>query len=187
MTKNITDTVAEERWDAIPGYAGAYEISTEGRVRRAVDSPQARSYAGRILKPILQNTGYLTVTLYKMKIPKTLSIHRLVAITFLGEDAAARHVHHIDGNKTNNSLANLRYVTQKENSEQAATGGMYKTGSHHHAAKLTEDGVLDIVRSITDGKETRVEAAARYGVTDTNIGYIMRGETWWRLTGIKKE
>jgi len=176
---------SRELWASIPGYEDIYEASLLGQVRRVVDAVQARSYAGRILKPINQHTGYQTVSLYRDKIPTILLIHRIICETFIGPCPEGLQVNHKDGDKTNNKLENLEYVTRKQNCAHASEAGLYQTGEDHHAAKLTEEDVLEIVISLEEG-ESQYSVAARYGITQANVSMIWCGNTWGRVTGIKR-
>lgn len=67
---------------------------------------------GRVLKTNLSTSGYYCVTLSNRK---KHYIHRIVATTFLGEMPTKLEVNHIDGNKLNNRLENLEWVTRIEN------------------------------------------------------------------------
>jgi hypothetical protein len=60
-------------------------------------------------------SGYLAVTLCKDGIYKTFYVHRLMAETYLKPDNSKKYVNHIDGNKSNNKLSNLEFVSQSEN------------------------------------------------------------------------
>ena len=74
----------EENWKDIPGYEGLYQVSDMGRVK---SFPRRGNYKIRILKPRLSGKNrrkYYTVLLSKNNIPKTITIHQLVAIAFLG-------------------------------------------------------------------------------------------------------
>ena len=70
----------------------------------------------RILKPKMDR-GYYRVCLMKDKKKKYISIHRLLALTFISNDNNLPCVDHIDRCKTNNSLSNLRWVTHMTNSQ----------------------------------------------------------------------
>ena len=93
-----------EVWRDIRGYEGLYQVSNLGRVKSI---PRERTKGG-ILKPLKDTTGYLSVNLYKNGKIKRYKIHRLVANNFL-------EVNHKDGNKLNNNLSNLEYVTRSQN------------------------------------------------------------------------
>lgn len=86
-----------------------YEINRDGLVR---------NLKGEIKKCSLNLAGYLKVSLRretKKSIP--IPIHTLIASTFIGPRPKGYHIDHIDRNKLNNSISNLRYVTPKMNTE----------------------------------------------------------------------
>lgn len=95
-----------------------YEVSNLGRVRSveryAKHKNGYRKVETRILKPTISNKGYYMVALSKNSKMHTYTIHKLVIDTFIGNDKDLI-INHIDGNKLNNNLSNLEYVTQKEN------------------------------------------------------------------------
>jgi len=71
-----------------------------------------------ILKPYLnQNLGYMCVCLRINKKSKNIYIHRLLGLTFLPNVNNLPQIDHIDRNKLNNDLSNLRWVTKAENSQ----------------------------------------------------------------------
>ena len=84
-----------------------YEISNLGNVRN-IDT-------GKILKPGKNNRGYYHVILYKNGTKTTFKIHRLVGFAFIPNPENLRDIDHIDRNKTNNSISNLRWVSQSNN------------------------------------------------------------------------
>jgi len=109
------------KWQEVRGYEGLYEVSTDGEVKTC-DKIERRFVRGRyidyhrkerLLKQGNHNAGYKCVVLYREGCRKTFLVHRLVALTFIYDDSG--HVDHIDGNKHNNRLANLRYCTPREN------------------------------------------------------------------------
>ena len=73
--------------------------------------------SNKFLKPFLDRYGYLYVRINN----KHRKIHRLVALTFLGNQYNKPCVDHIDRNRTNNHYSNLRFVTPKENSNNVNT------------------------------------------------------------------
>lgn len=102
-----------ELWSVIDD-APLYEVSTHGRVRN--------TKSGRILVPIPDKDGYLRVHLNNDHTVK--KIHRLVAEVFIPNPMNKPCVNHINGDKTNNQIENLEWVTVIENSRHAHMTGL---------------------------------------------------------------
>lgn len=107
-----------ERWKPVAGWP-AYEVSDQGRVRRADGRPRRT--------PIGSN-GYATVQLWAAGRPRNFLVHTLVAQAFLGPAPAGHEVNHIDGDKTNPAAANLEYVTRSQNMLHAVATGLFTPG-----------------------------------------------------------
>ena len=106
----------------ISGYEGIYEIDEEGLIYCILND---KYHKIRILKPHLNNSGYLRVNLYDMNHrPKKHYIHRLVAQTFIPNPDNLKYVDHKDCSKLNNSVNNLEWVTQKENIRRSVQKGL---------------------------------------------------------------
>ena len=71
--------------------------------------------------------GYIRLGLYEKKIEKKFLVHRLIAQTFIPNPFNKPQVNHIDSNKSNNSVENLEWITNKENREHALR--QYRTES----------------------------------------------------------
>ena len=101
-----------ESWKAIMGWP--YEVSSLGRVRRSVAFRAL--HAGRLLKT-QENCrwGYVSVYLQDTGRKCRVVVHKLVAEAFLGPRPDGCDIDHMDGDRTNNSLANLRYLPVAEN------------------------------------------------------------------------
>lgn len=132
----------------IPGYP-SYEINHQGivkskdRVLRKADGTM-QPIKGRILSPGRGSHGYLTVSLHENGNGKSHCLHRLVATTFLGFQDG-KDVNHMDGDKQNNDVSNLEWVTRQQNIQHAFKHGLSKTGKGHHSFK----GSIVAVNSVT--------------------------------------
>lgn len=116
-------------WKTIKGYEGLYEVSNDGRVRRLRFINGRHNFEKiKESKQTLNTCGYMTVNLCKNGKSNTKRVHRLVAEAFLGESNL--QIDHIDGNKQNNNLSNLEYVTPKENTNRAWNIGLAKNSEH---------------------------------------------------------
>lgn len=111
-----------EEWSDIAGYEGLYQISNYGEIKS--------SYTNKILKPNHENTGYLTVALYKSSKVRRCKIHRIVAETFIANEHKKPVVNHKNGDKTDNRVQNLEWATHKENMQHAFATGL-KVGVNH--------------------------------------------------------
>lgn len=121
MTTNrgVTTHDAEE-WRPVEGWPG-YEVSNLGGVRtqtRRVED--GRTVHGRTLRPWRNDKlGHLAVSLNRGGWRKTASVHRLVALAFLGYPPLGAEVCHFDGDPTNNRVDNLRWDTHAANMADA--------------------------------------------------------------------
>lgn len=166
-----------EQWRPFPGFECQYEVSDKGRVRRI--GPGLGARVGRILSQHPGSWGYLHVGVWKNNKGFSRAVHRAVTEAFLGPKPKGLQVNHRDGNKPNNSLENLEYVTPKENVHHAWRTGLCVPfyGENHPAAKLKQLEVDEIRVRLAAG-ETYRSIAARFSVTRPLIGMIARRKIW---------
>ena len=111
----------EEIWKPIVGYEGLYEVSSIGRVKRVAHSYISKRgitewLSERVFKNHTYPNGYEYVTLSKGTVTHNCSIHRLVAIAFIPNPHDLPVVDHINTDKTDNRVCNLRWCTPAMNS-----------------------------------------------------------------------
>lgn len=123
--------------------------------------------------------GYVEVRLRVDGGNKTFSVSRLVAKAFLPNPDGKAEVNHKDGNKRNNAVENLEWVTKSENHRHAYANGLrYRPwGTKAKSAKLTESDIPEI-RNLWRSGLTKVAIAKKYGVSESAVGCVIRGITW---------
>ena len=133
----------KEIWKDVVGYEGLYQASTFGRIR-SLDRKDCRGnrISGKIMKPRFINSGYLMVHLRDRNGKRTGKlVHRLVAEAFLIATDNEIQVDHIDENKTNNNIENLRWVTPKQNSNHGTGIMRANIKKSKPVNQLNENGV----------------------------------------------
>lgn len=153
----------KEIWKDIAGYEGLYQVSNFGRVKSLNYNKTGIS---KCLVP-KKNNSYNMVCLCKGGVHKYVSIHRLVANAFIPNPENKLEVNHIDGNKSNNLISNLEWVTSSENTRHAID----KLG--HNPRKWSKTPV----KCVETGEifETQIEAARVYHTSQGAIGNSARG------------
>ena len=164
---------------AVPASAPTLLVSDTGRVVRMASSRRKgrawQTFEQLELKPRKIGAGYLAINCKIENKKLNCYLHRLVAEAFLGINPEKREVNHIDGDKTNNNLSNLEWVTHSENHRHAVRAGI------SGAAVLTTDNVREIRKSLQDG-DTFKAIAQRHGVTASAINHIKSGRSWYWLS-----
>ena len=143
-----------QEWRKIKGFEN-YSVSNSGEVRNDITK--------RILKPEIARHGYKCLQLTKDKKAYVKYIHRLVAMAFIDNPENKPQVDHIDGNKLNNNVENLRWVTVSEN---CLGYGLLERNKHrqkHIIAKHRDGNVLEF--------NSRNEAAEYFKCHKSLISY----------------
>lgn len=114
-----------EVWKDATGFEGIYQVSNFGRIKK-IRTWRGNKYKNKyincetILKGSIQNNGYISIS-YR---GKHYLLHRIIATTFIPNPKNKPQVNHKDGNKLNNSVNNLEWVTNKENAAHARKHGL---------------------------------------------------------------
>ena len=173
-------------WKAVKNYEDIYEVSNAGEVRSKDRKVKTwfgeRSSKGKLLNGEIKKDGYCRVQLSDAKTNKTdrVYLHRLVASAFIDNPLNKPCINHKDGNKLNNSVDNLEWVTHQENNIHEYETGLCKgprgelCGTH----KLTEKQVLTIRNCISENILTRNELAKMFGVCRGTITSVYLRTNW---------
>jgi len=159
----------KEIWKDIPEYNGAYQASNLGNIRstdRFVKCKHGDAFRrGKVLKPAIMRGGYLGVNFSVKSVTRSHHVHFLVAWAFIGERKKGFVINHKDGDRFNNSVKNLEYVTAREN----VTHSNIKTRKNMTCAFLNKKTNKWFCRFHFDGKlinlgtyNTAKEANAAY-------------------------
>lgn len=146
----------KEIWKPISGYNGLYEVSNIGRVR----SKQHGDWF--IMKPYVNDNGYIVYRLSNNGKSKCKRVHRLMMEAFVGNDLENPIVNHKDGNKRNNTLSNLEWSTYAKNNKHARD-----TGLNPGELRSKE------VRAIIDGIEITERSPKRLAKRLHDLGYFI--------------
>lgn len=156
----------QEIWKTIEGYEG-YEISNLARIRskdRIVKFSNGieHFYKSEIMRPVKSN-GYLTIRLSNSdKIVRTQYIHRLVADAFIEKVEGKNCINHINGDRSDNRLENLEWVTYSENSIHAVNILNRKSRSRKIGKYDMNDNLIEIY-------DTLIDAANKNNLKSSNI------------------
>lgn len=167
----------EEVWKALPEYEGRYEVSSIGRLRvSGIDQLGRKRHLGRILAVKFNRDGYLRYFISQNSNRKNITAHLAVALAFLGPRQEGLYVNHKNGDKTDNRVENLEYVTSSENYRHAldVLGHRPPSGANHWSAKLTDDQVKDIQRRALNGEKHK-DLAQEFGCSKAAVSLYRNG------------
>lgn len=164
--ENQIEVMQAEVWREIAGYETLYQISNFGRVK-SLGNSQARQE--KILKQQLQRDGYKRVWLCKKGLKrKRFPVHRLVANAFIPNPLRKEQVNHQNGDKLDNRLVNLNWMTRKENIAHAYETGLVMKNKNPVIATHLDTGEQRQFKSQT-------EASKELGVYPKNISNVLYG------------
>ena len=193
-----------EIWKDIEGYEGLYQVSNLGEVK-SLARPYKNQYGecGLMKEKLLtkkivcfdktkkQTEGYFAVCLSKNNTSDWKRVHIIVAKNFIPNPENKPQVNHIDGNKFNNNVNNLEWVTHQENCQHAWDTGLNHTTDYKRKIikerqqklkTITNEMVLDIYNncelgSISNNAHTY---SKKYGICVQTVCNIkkLKNETY---------
>ena len=185
MSVNKIKSHWNERWSKVKAKADTkkcnYLFSDYGRLK-SVDKMSGNE---KLLRGSLMKQGFMQLNL-KLEdgVRQGFYVHQLVASKFLKKDKSKPMLIHIDGNKLNNYWENLQRVDRAGMTQHQIAQGVYlhenrKMPSH---AKMNETKVRLLKKRLQEGKTKRKVLAKSFGITETQVRRIEKGENWGHVT-----
>ena len=186
--KVSTENLENEIWKPLKGYEGFYEVSTFGNIK-SVERNMIMKYRNgcdshhllkeKNIKPYTGKRGYNVVSLSKLGKVKKVTLHRLIAITFIPNSENKPQVNHINGIRTDNRLINLEWVNNQENlihsySVLKRVGGMNGKLNIARSKKINQ---LDINGNFIKEYPSAKEASRQLNISHEAICSCARGVT----------
>jgi len=180
----------KEEWKSVPNFS-RYLVSNKGRVIST-----ARSKVKELI-PQNDAVGYVHVRLYpddyrfgsyegnRGKKPKLFKVHRLVLDTFFPNADTTLEVNHRDGNKKNNDITNLEWISRQENLQHAWATGLMKDAAYKAAKKRRKACKLIFPDGTYEYFESRVHLAIAYGCSTATIQRKMVTQEIFKRAALK--
>ena len=194
-----------EVWKDVKNYEGYYIVSSMGKVksldRIVLGKNGVSSFrSGKLKSNVTDRWGYLLVLLSKNNKQKLCRIHRLVAEAFIPNPENKPHIDHINTDKKDNRVENLRWATRSENMNNPLTKEKCREmnkGKHHAEEtkkKISEAGKGRILSEESKKKigkgngkpvycieldkifESTCEASRELGISQSSISLVCRGK-----------
>lgn len=152
----------------IVGYSELYSVDNNGNIF----SFEYKKFLKTNIKE------YVHVTLYKNGQPKTHLLHRIIAEAFLLNPDNLPEVNHKNGNKLDNSIENLEWITKSGNAQHAMSLGLLKSrsGESNGNAKISEKDVK-YIRSMAKVK-SQSQIAKELNISQTLVSQVQMGKIW---------
>ena len=156
-----------EIWKDIKGFEGLYRISSEGRVFSIKKNSLKKNNLGA--------NGYFRVSLWRLKKPHYIYIHRLIAGHFIENPKNLKCVNHKNGNKQDNRIKNLEWCSHSFNNKHA-----YEIGLKTPLTKLSKEQALKVLDLKKNGLSNK-EIGDMMGVSRQTIYSLVTGRSWKKL------
>lgn len=174
-----------EIWKDIEGYNGYYMVSDKGNVK-SIDRIITKNgieqcLKGKLLKQHTSKDGYKTVGLSKNNHLRHFRVHRLVAMAFIPNPKNKPAIDHIDGNRMNNVLNNLRWATTQENNTFPIAS------KNHSSSKKGKKACVETKRRISEslmGNKRRAICVEQYSLDGKTLNVWQSAKEASIMTGV---
>ena len=166
-----------EIWKDIEGYENLYQVSNMGNVKSLdrIDS-MGRHVKGGLMSLTPVKDGYLQASLSKDGDNKKYKVHRLVCKAFIPNPENKSEIDHINGDKTDNRVENLRWCTHKENMNNPLILDIFK-----HRVGVKNGFSKSVIQFTKDNELIRkwdciADIKRELGIEVSNISYCCSGK-----------
>ncbi len=162
----------------VKGFEGEYIISSDGQVFCALDSKRRTKYLPSKKAIKTDKFGYKRVSLYRNRKTYNKQVHRLVAESFIPNPNNLPQVNHINGDKKDNRVENLEWVSCSENVTHAYEKELRK--DRYKVGQYTLDGVL-VKEFKSELEATRITNIRHINEVTRGIRKQAGGYIWKRI------
>ena len=164
----------------VKGYEGLYQISNLGTVKSLEHSiirsnGKKQTFKERIIKPVLTKDGYYIVSLWKKGKGDRRLVHRLIAEHFIPNPDNKPFIDHINTNRADNRIENLRWCTPKENNNNPITCNN-RSHKYNVTAYGFKNGHSKPVVRLANGDEKDVVFPNAFSTNVYSVGKCCKGE-----------
>ncbi len=181
MTSNmekLTLKYTKVVWKDIPNCGGSYIISSEGIVKRVKGNRNLRGQeVPHVVGPSDNGAGYMVHCIQG----KMHYLHRLVASLFIGDPSDPMQVNHMDGDKTNNKVSNLEWVSPSDNIAHAHKGRLMR-GKGQKQSTYDRKTIEVVYREVVYLGRGVGKTATKYGMPRTTLSSIVNKRSWVEVT-----
>lgn len=169
-----------EQWKEIQGFENEYLISNYGRIKSktrvyhcGTNHSVQKTIEEHILHVFFRKDKYVGVTLKKNGKSFSREIHRLVAEAFIPNQEKKEQINHKDGDKHNNKVDNLEWITRSEN----ALHSYFKLGNIKYKRNFSEQEIKEIKGLYLQG-QSKNQLAKQYFCSRTTIKRIIENKSY---------
>ena len=163
-------------WAQIPGFS-RYEVSDDGNVRSKTKFKRGRTMAQH------DNGGYRYVGLVPDDGCRQVKVyvHRVVLASFVRAPLEGEQASHLNGDRADNRLSNLRWERARDNNSRKVEHGTLGAGEKMGTSKLTPQSVLEIRSRYALGGISQRALARQYGISQRQVLSIVKRRSWVNL------